>query len=108
MTGRRVLLITAVYPPSRKIGGRRLHRFARGLTERGWQVTVLCMKPHLSGAVEPQPVVEDGVVVVETGAILPRLRCSSIVASNVSFSGLIFPLATSGILTYCSLYNMAA
>ena len=39
-----ILLITAAFPPSRLIGGRRPLRMATGLAARGWQVTAV--GPH--------------------------------------------------------------
>lgn len=42
----RLLIVSAFFPPSRKIGGRRPARFARHLAERGWDVSVLT--PHAS------------------------------------------------------------
>jgi len=42
----RLLIVSAFFPPSRKIGARRPERLARRLAERGWDVTVLT--PHAS------------------------------------------------------------
>jgi len=43
--GRRVLLVTAHFPPNRRAGTHRLLRFARHLDALGWEVSVLTLDP---------------------------------------------------------------
>jgi glycosyltransferase involved in cell wall biosynthesis len=43
--GRRVLLVTAHFPPNRRAGTHRLLRFARNLDALGWRVSVLTLEP---------------------------------------------------------------
>ena len=69
----RLLLVTLAYPPSRQIGGRRMHRFATGLAARGWDVTVLCPQPRYMQPLDPPGPPDPGVTVVHTAALVPRV-----------------------------------
>lgn len=68
-----LLLVTAAYPPSRLIGGRRMRRFAQGLRDRGWTVTVLCPAPRYMQPLDPQNAPDPGIEVIHTPAFMPRV-----------------------------------
>ena len=68
----RLLLVTAAFPPSRLIGGRRMRRFAQGLQELGWDVTVLCPAPRYMQPLDPGASAVPGVDVIHTTALMPR------------------------------------
>ncbi len=68
-----ILLVTALYPPSRQIGGRRVHRFAKGLRDRGWTVTVLCPKPPYMAPLDQQGPADPGIEMLHTDALVPRV-----------------------------------
>ena len=67
-----ILLITGAYPPSRLIGGRRPARMAVGLRARGWQVTVLTLQPQYMAPVDTVAVVQPGVEILSSHALMPR------------------------------------
>ena len=67
----RLLIISAFFPPSRKIGARRPERFARHLAERGWDVTVLTLRESYVRPLDEEWNPPPGVRVVRTHAFIP-------------------------------------
>ncbi len=68
-----LLLITATYPPSRLIGGRRPARMAAGLAARGWQVTVSTLHPRYMTPLDAGDTATPGVEVLRSHALMPRV-----------------------------------
>lgn len=66
-----LLIVSAYFPPSRKIGARRPERFARHLAKLGWDVTVLTLRPGYGGPADDGFTPPEGVEVLRTHAILP-------------------------------------
>jgi glycosyltransferase involved in cell wall biosynthesis len=75
----RLLIVAAIYPPSRKIGARRPERFARHLAARGWDVTVLTLHPGYNPPNDDERSTAAGVEVVRSHAFVPGnlLRAAS-------------------------------
>lgn len=67
----RLLLVSAFFPPMRKIGARRPARFARHLATRGWDVTVLTLRASYGGACDEGWTDPAGVRVIRTRALVP-------------------------------------
>ena len=67
----RLLIVSAFFPPSRKIGARRPDRFARHLAERGWDVTVLAPHARYGPPLDLDWKAANGVRVLRTHAFIP-------------------------------------
>lgn len=67
-----ILLVTAMWPPSRLIGGKRALRMARGLHARGWQVTVATLQPPYMQPLDPQEKPPPEIEFIATHALMPR------------------------------------
>jgi glycosyltransferase involved in cell wall biosynthesis len=67
----RLLIVSAFFPPSRKIGGRRPERFARRLAERGWDVTVLAPDARYGLPLDDGWTPPEGLRLLRTRAFLP-------------------------------------
>jgi glycosyltransferase involved in cell wall biosynthesis len=67
----RLLIVSAFFPPSRKIGARRPERFARHLAQRGWDVTVLTLREGYAHPLDDGWTPPAGVRVVRTHAFMP-------------------------------------
>jgi glycosyltransferase involved in cell wall biosynthesis len=67
-----LLIVTAAFPPSRLIGGRRPLRMARGLTARGWSVTVLTLADRYMQPVDVHAPDPEGIEVIRTHAAMLR------------------------------------
>ena len=80
----RLLLVTASYPPSRKIATRRMRRFATGLRDRGWDVTVLCPAPRYMQPLDAATSQPEGIAVIQTEALLPRVWLARAPAATAS------------------------
>ncbi|HAN32524.1 MAG TPA: hypothetical protein DCQ06_13090 [Myxococcales bacterium] len=69
---RRILLVCPYFTPSRAIGARRVEKLAVALDKRGWQVTVLTLQGHLTGAADAEVSVPERIEIIRTWAPLPR------------------------------------
>lgn len=67
----RLLIVSAFFPPSRKIGARRPERFARHLAQREWDVTVLTLRESYGHPLDEGWSPPRGVDVVRTHAFMP-------------------------------------
>ena len=67
----RLLIVSALFPPSRKIGARRPERFARHLAQRGWDVTVLTLRESYTRPLDEGWTPPPGVRIVRTHAFIP-------------------------------------
>lgn len=67
-----ILLVSATFPPSLLIGGRRVARMATGLHAQGWQVTVLTVLPQYMVPWDPAEAPPAGVEVIATHVLSPR------------------------------------
>jgi glycosyltransferase involved in cell wall biosynthesis len=67
----RLLIVSAFFPPSRKIGARRPERFARHLAQRGWDVTVLTLRESYGHPLDDGWAPPPGVRIVRTRAFIP-------------------------------------
>ena len=67
----RLLIVSAFFPPSRKIGARRPERFARHLAQRGWDVTVLTLRESYAQPLDEGWTPPPGVRIVRTHAFMP-------------------------------------
>jgi len=67
----RLLIVSAIFPPSRKIGARRPERFARHLVQRGWDVTVLTLRESYAQPLNEGWTPPPGVSIVRTRAFMP-------------------------------------
>jgi len=67
----RLLIVSAFFPPSRKIGARRPERLARHLAERGWDVTVLTPRAVYGGPFDDGWTPPAGVKIIRTHAFVP-------------------------------------
>jgi glycosyltransferase involved in cell wall biosynthesis len=67
----RLLIVSAFFPPSRKIGARRPERFARHLARRGWDVTVLTLRERYADPLDDGWTPPEGVRIVRTHAFMP-------------------------------------
>jgi len=72
MSQPRLLIVSATFPPSLLIGGRRPARMARHLRHLGWQVTVLTVHPSYMPPRDPAEAPPPGVEIVATHVLSPR------------------------------------
>ena len=72
MSQPRILIVSATFPPSLLIGGRRPARMARHLHALGWHVTVLTVHPLYMPPWDPAEARPDGVEVLATHVLSPR------------------------------------
>lgn len=66
-----LLLIAAHFAPSQAIGARRAERIAAHLTAKGWQVTVLSVRPEYSLPVDAGLQPPAGIELIRTHALMP-------------------------------------
>jgi glycosyltransferase involved in cell wall biosynthesis len=67
----RILIVSAFFTPSRRIGARRPERFARYLTHLGWDVTVLTLRPEYMQPLDEVETPGDGTTLIRTHAWMP-------------------------------------
>ena len=67
----RLLIVSAFFPPSRRIGARRPERFARHLAQRGWDVTVLTLRESYARSLDEGWTPPPGVRIMRTHAFMP-------------------------------------
>ena len=81
-----ILIVSAFFPPSLRIGAKRPARMARFLAASGWDVTVLTMRERREPGTVALPAHElsSGVHVIRTGAWTPvdALRRSAVLVAR--------------------------
>lgn len=84
----RILIVTALFSPTRMIGGRRPERIALHLNRLGWRVTVLTLRPRYIRPVDRQADPFPDIEVIRTHALMPgdMLRSASRVLRNATAS----------------------
>ncbi len=67
----RILIVSSLFTPSRRIGARRPERFASGLVARGWDVTILTLNATYMVPLDPVYKADPAVEVIRTGVVRP-------------------------------------
>ncbi|MBI5610809.1 MAG: glycosyltransferase [Deltaproteobacteria bacterium] len=67
----RILLVSAYLAPAQTVGGRRAERMATQLQARGWQVTVLTLRPEYTPPSDATLAQPQGVEVIRCHALMP-------------------------------------
>lgn len=85
-----ILIVSAFFAPSGRIGGRRAEKIAGHLAHLGWDVSVLTMHAKHTPPLDPNLAIPENVEVIRTGAFLPRdilRRFSGSIAGQRSTQG---------------------
>ncbi|MHB8257924.1 MAG: glycosyltransferase [Acidiferrobacterales bacterium] len=67
-----ILIVSAFFAPSGRIGGRRAEKIAGHLARHGWDVSVLTMHARHAPPLDPNLKIPENIEVIRTGAFVPR------------------------------------
>jgi glycosyltransferase involved in cell wall biosynthesis len=74
-----LLVVTAAFAPGRSVGGRRAERLVQRFVARGWQVTLLTLKPPYQLPLDPNLRVVGPFERIDTHALMPRMWARNVV-----------------------------
>ena len=77
----RIVIVSALFAPSRRIGARRPERMARGLAARGWDVTILTLEERFMAPIDPGMAEPPGIEIVRTTMTRPGSWARAAVAA---------------------------